>query len=197
MSIVEIGEIKVSFEGGKIIVTPHFYNASDIAIKHIEFTFVPYDANNNVAANKYTGEKEFCLEWNMHIPPKYKTFFESWKYWNNTSVRSIKLSKIRAVYFDNSVKVIDGKDIVSMDDKQSAYYNDVVRIEEEKRAAKERVEAELKKRKEELVAEWRKQEAERKRLEAEREAERERQKAEKRAENLKKIKRIVMFWKKK
>ena len=60
------------------------------------------------------------------------------------------LTKIHVQYMDNTEEMIDGKDIVFMDDKNSAYYNEVAlpeqkaRAEREKKAAEERAEREKK-----------------------------------------------------
>ena len=151
MNAIEVGKILPKVGSvADVNIFHEYYNASQKEIKYITFSYVPYNSVNDMVACTASGKTEVSGKLTGPIPPKHKSYVEWENMWFNPTVKMVVLTKIHVQYMDNTEEVIDGKDIVFMDDKNSAYYNEVAlpeqkaRAEREKKAAEERAAREKK-----------------------------------------------------
>ena len=141
MSTIEVGRILTTTQeiSNAVKVFHEFYNAGEKEIKYITFSYVPYNAVNDVVACTASGKTEANGRLTGPIPPKEKNYV-SWEHmWFNPTVASAVLTRMVIQYMDNTEEVIDGKDVVSMEDPNSTYYKaeEKRRQEEEKKRQEE------------------------------------------------------------
>lgn len=123
MSTIEVGGIlSTRNEVNGVKVFHDYYNCSEKEIKYITFTYVPYnpvdDAVEKAANGKLTGP----------IPPKHKSYVTWENMWYNATVTKVVLTQILVQFMDGSEELIQGEDVVSMEDEKSAYYRDFTRV---------------------------------------------------------------------
>lgn len=154
MSTIEVRDVyttRTKING--VTVSHDYYNASEKEIKYITFSYVPYNAVNDTVVCTASGECEVSGELTGPIPPKHKSSVEWESMWFNPTVTRAEITQIHIQYMDNTEEVIEGKDIMDMNDHQSTYYNEIGKKQEE----------ESKK----IAEEYKKEEEERKKKEAE------------------------------
>ena len=138
MSTIEVGKIGTSRKISDAVEVGHlFYNTGEKEIKYIRFSYLPYNAVNDMVACTVSGKNEATGKLTGPIPPKYKGLVNWERMWYNPTITSAVLTHIHIQYMDNTEEVIDGKDIVCMDDPNSMYYNEIT-IPNRKKAEKER-----------------------------------------------------------
>ena len=137
MSTIEVGKILTTKEEvtDSVKVFHQYYNASAKEIKYITFTYVPYNSVNDIVTCTASGKSEVAGKLTGPIPPKHKSYVEWKSMWFNPTVRTAVITSILVQFMDNTEELIEGKDIVSMDDPNSVYYK---AVEEEKRKEAER-----------------------------------------------------------
>ena len=139
MSKIEVGKIETSI--GKITnsvgISHKYYYTGKKVIKYLTFSYLAYNAVDDVVECLASGVTEVSGKVTGPISPKLFNYKKSewyfdydqeveWKsLWINPTVSRVVVTKIHIQYMDNTEEVIDGKDIVSMDDKNSAYYRNV------------------------------------------------------------------------
>ena len=139
MSTIEVGKIlitKNSAEGVK--VSHEYYNAGKKEIKYITFSYLPYNPVNDIVASTIDGKTEVSGELTGPITTKHNSYVTWENMWYNPTITRAVITKIHIQFMDNTEEMIDGKDVVFMDSKESAYYREV-REPAEKRAAEKRV----------------------------------------------------------
>ncbi len=99
-----------------------YYNASDKVMKYITFTYIPYNSVNDVVQCTVNGKTEASGKLTGPIAPGSFNAVEWDVMWYNPTITKIKLVSIHIEYMDGSEEMIDGKDVTSMDDKNSKYY---------------------------------------------------------------------------
>ena len=124
-----------------------YYNAGDKVIKYLTFSYLPYNAVGDVVRCTVTQKTE--ARGQITGPIKPDTYVDSAEWtslWYNPTIESVKIVGIHIQFMDNTQEVIEGKDIVFMDDPQSVWYKkcEEAREEEEKaeKAKKEEEKAE-------------------------------------------------------
>ena len=126
MSTIEVGRVlttRNSVNGVKVF--HEYYNAGEKEIKYITFSYVPYNAVNDVVACTSTGKAEASGKLTGPIPAKHKSYISWENIWYNPTVTTAALTQIHVQYMDNTEELIDGKDVVFIEDEKSAYYREV------------------------------------------------------------------------
>lgn len=183
-SSIEIGAINhsINFANG-VDLTVQYYNASGKEIKYLEFTFVPYNAVNDAVYCTISNECEKIGKitgpikvGSIDMPnesylysyrPIESIFSASWDaMWYNNTVSRIEISEVHITYMDNSEEIIDGSDLVSIDDENSVWAKDEkaalevcekMKEEKDKEAAIRKAEREKKEAAEKVIDDRRKE----------------------------------------
>ena len=135
-----------------------YYNAGDKVIKYLTFSYLPYNAVGDVVRCTVTQKTEARGQITGPIKPDTYDDSAGWRsLWYNPTIESVKIVGIHIQFMDNTQEVIEGKDIVFMDDPQSAWYK---KCEEERKAREEERKA---REEEEAIAKAKVEEYERKR----------------------------------
>ena len=146
MSTIEVGRILPKTEQitKSVDVFHEYYNAGEKEIKYITFNYLPYNSVNDVVACTASGKTEVSGRLTGPIPPKHKSHVKWESLWFNPTVATVVLTKIHIQYMDNTEEVIEGKDVISMENPNSTYYKaeEKRRQEEEKRRQEEAKEQE-------------------------------------------------------
>ena len=148
MSTIEVGRIRLeTAEITKAVDVSHdYYNAGEKEIKYITFSYVPYNAVNDIVACTASGNIEVSIKVTGPVSPKHCRSVKGKHVWFNPTVKTVVLTKIHIQYMDNSEELIEGKDVVSMEDPNSTYY----KAEEKRRQeAEKRFQEDEKRRQEE------------------------------------------------
>ena len=127
MSIIEVGKIGVSITDpiNSVKITHQYFNAGEKEIKYLTFSYVPYNAVNDVVACTASNKSLVSAKITGPIAPK-STSHVTWEsLWFNPTVTSVAITQIHIQYMDNSEDVIEGKDIVFTTDLNSLYYKEV------------------------------------------------------------------------
>ncbi len=135
MSTIEVGKIyavRNSVNGVK--VAHEYYNSSDKEIKYITFSYAPFNSVNDLVKCTVSGKTVASGELTGPISAKHKGYIAWENMWYNPTITTAKIVKIHIQYMDGTEEEIEGKDVVSMEDKESAYYNEVGKKEAEERA---------------------------------------------------------------
>lgn len=134
MSTIEVGKIlPVTSQLDSVDVWHQYYNASEKEIKYVTFSYVPYNSVDDVVACNASGKTEVSGRLTGPIPPKHDSRVE-WKgLWFNPTIRKVVVTKIHVQFMDNTEEVIEGKDVLTIDNQNSRYYRDITLV----KAAKE------------------------------------------------------------
>ena len=146
MSNIEVGIVRITCTANSATVSHDQYNASGKEIKYITFSYVPYNAVNDTVTCTASGKCEARGEVTGPISPKYKGSIKWERMWFNPTVTKAVITQIHIQYMDNTEEVIEGKDLMSMNDPQSEYYK---KEEERKKREEERKKREEERRKKE------------------------------------------------
>ena len=131
MSTIEVGKIYFSHNSADGVEIFHdYYNSSERVIKYITFTYVPYNAVNDVVKCTIKGRAEASGRLTGPISPNTKSRVSWENLWYNPTVCYVVITQIHVQYMDNTEEVIAGKDVLFMDDENSIYYNKIGRSEE-------------------------------------------------------------------
>lgn len=127
MSTIEVGEILINIGefSNAVEVSHDYYNAGEKEIKYITFSYVPYNSVNDVVACTVSRKTEVSGQLTGPIEPKGEGSVTWDTLWFNPTVTKVVLTEVHIQFMDNTEELIDGKDIVSMDDENSAYYREV------------------------------------------------------------------------
>ena len=100
-----------------------YYNAGDKVIKYLTFSYLPYNAVGDVVRCTVTQKTEARGQITGPIKPDTYVDSAEWRsLWYNTTIESVEIVGIHIQFMDNTEEVIEGKDIVFMDDPQSVWY---------------------------------------------------------------------------
>ncbi len=136
MSTIEVGKISITikevFDG--VDISHKYYNAGEKEIKYITFSYLAYNAVNDIVGNNVNGKTEVSVRLTGPISPKKTDKVEWENVWFNPTVSTVVISKIHIQYMDDTEELIEGKDIISIHDQESAYYDEVtIPAQKEKR----------------------------------------------------------------
>ena len=147
MSTIELGLVCAKRERGLDGTGAgiEYFNAGEKEIKYLTFTCVPYNAVKDVVACTISRKIEARLQLTGPIPPKHHGYLNWENIWFNPTINNVRITQIYIQYMDNTEEVIDGKDVMSMKDQNSAYYKEVVVLEQKAKAERERIAAAVKK----------------------------------------------------
>ena len=99
-----------------------YYNAGDKVIKYLTFSYLPYNAVGDVVRCTVTQKTEARGQITGPIKPDTYVDSAEWRsLWYNTTIESVEIVGIHIQFMDNTEEVIEGKDIVFMDDPQSVW----------------------------------------------------------------------------
>lgn len=164
-SSIEISKVstKINFAKG-VDVSLDYYNASGKEIKYLTFTFVPYNAVNDVVCCTISEESEKSgqitgpikvgsvtideadAKYN-YFHPESNLLSAKWSaLWYNNTVTSVKVIEINITYMDGSEETIAEEDIVYLNDENSTWTRDkkVAREEFDKLVEKYKEEEKIK-----------------------------------------------------
>ena len=127
MSVIEIGEIYV--EKTKLThaieIGHQFYNAGEKEIKYLTFSYLPYNSVNDIVACTVSGKTEVSGKFTGPLSPKHK-FYVKWEHmWYNPTIVKVVLTRIHIQYMDDTEEMIEGKDVISINNTESLYYNNI------------------------------------------------------------------------
>ncbi len=131
MITIEVGTIltKTNSADG-VEVTHNYYNAGEKEIKYITFTYLPYNSVNDVVASKIGGNTEAIGKLTGPILPEYYGSVTFENMWYNPTITKAVITNIHIQFMDNTEEVIDGKDILNIDDPKSLFYHNITRVNE-------------------------------------------------------------------
>lgn len=126
MSTLEMGRISTKIDSaGGVDIIHEYYNAGEKDIKYITFSYIPFNSVNDLVASTIDGKTEVRGKLTGPISAKHKGGVVWDRMWYNPTVSKIAVTGIHIQFMDNTEEVIEGKDIVFMEDENSAYYNEV------------------------------------------------------------------------
>lgn len=144
MSTIEVSKpwIKRHEISNAVDVSQRFYNAGEKEIKYITFSYLAYNAVNDVVACKASGKTAVNGKLTGPIPPSHQNYVTWDSMWFNPTVSTVVLTRMHIQFMDNTEEVIEGKDIVYMDDAKSMYYQNITLPEQKRKEEQARKQAE-------------------------------------------------------
>lgn len=127
-----------------IDVSQSFYNAGEKEIKYITFSYLAYNSVKDIVSCTVSGKTEVNGKLTGPIPPKHESYVTWNSMWFNPTVSTVVLTRMYIQFMDNTEELIEGKDIVYMDDEKSMYYQNItlpnLELQKREKAIKEAIE---------------------------------------------------------
>lgn len=106
-------------EDGGISIQTGVFNASEKTIKYVTFTFVPYNAVEDIVTCEKTGKTESQEKFTGPLEPKQYKKIEIKNVWYSPEITKVVVKEARVQYMDNTEETILGEDIVDTLDPAS------------------------------------------------------------------------------